>query len=98
MDQIAKIAGSLVFVCAIAANFLLGVHASVRLVVFSCMIGGVHALLTRKVPVAWKGQSPSTHLRGTAAVIFGLFLSGVGVLMVFFASLATCLLGWALGC
>lgn len=98
MDRLAAIAGPVMFVCAIAAHFLLGVNALVRVLGVGCIFGGVHALVTRKVPVGWEGQPPSTHLKGSAAVIFGLLLLGVGLGMVFFAGAASCMLGWAPEC
>ncbi len=92
------IAGPVLFVCAIAAHVLIGIQAIVRVVGVGCMVGGVHALVTRTVPVGWEGRPPSTHIRGAAAIVFGLVLLGVGAGMVLFAGVASCALGWAPEC
>jgi hypothetical protein len=98
VKRIVAVAGPVLFVCAIAAHLLIGVQAMVRVVGVGCMVGGVHALVTRTVPVGWEGPPPSTQMRGAGAIVFGLVLLGVGAGMVLFAGVASCVLGWAPEC
>ena len=98
VERITTVAWPLLFVCAIAAHLLIGAQAMVRVVGVGCMVGGIHALVTRSVPVGWEGRSPSTQIRGAGAIIFGLVLLGVGTGMVLFAGIASCILSWAPEC
>lgn len=62
MIRFVTIAGPLFFVAAIAAHFLLGAHAMVRIVGIGSIAGGAYWVITRNVPVGIEGQPPSYQL------------------------------------
>lgn len=98
MNRVATIAGPLFFVAAIGTHWLFGAHAMVRLIGGGCIACGSYWVITRKVPIGIEGQPPSYHLRGAAAVIAGLLLSSLGIAILFYASVAACVLGWSSEC
>lgn len=70
----------------------------VRVVGIGVALAGLHALVTRQVPVGIEGHPPSLHIRGALAVIVGVLMLGVAVYLLLFAPIATCTLGWSTEC
>ena len=80
---------------AMATHFFLGVDALVRVVGIACVLTGLYWAFTRRIPVGWEGRPPSFHLTGPAAVISGILMVAFGLLLLFFAPVAACLVGWS---
>ena len=98
MNRLLTIAGPVLFVTAIAAHWLFGPNAFVRVVSIGLVLFGVHSLFRREVPAGWEGRPPSFHLRGPAAMLLGVVAALAGVTMFVFAPAAACALGWAREC
>jgi len=92
---IESIAGVAFFVAFIAANFLLGINAAVRVVGISCVVTGVVWALNRSVPVGIEGQPPSFFVRGVGAKVAGAIIFIIGTVLLVYAHQAACFLGWA---
>jgi hypothetical protein len=98
MNRLLTIAGPVLFVSAIAAHWLFGASATVRVVAIGLVLVGVNALLVREVPVGWEGRPPSFHLRGLGAVLLGVAAIIAGIAALVFASGAACAIGWSTDC
>jgi hypothetical protein len=98
MNRLLTIAGTVLFVSAIAAHWLFGASATIRVVALGLVLAGVNALLVREVPVGWEGRPPSFRLRGHGAVLLGVaaIITGIGALV--FASRTACAIGWSVDC
>jgi hypothetical protein len=98
MNRLLTIAGPALFISAIAAYWLLGPSATVRVVAVSLVLSGANTVFTREVPVGWEGRPPSFHLRGPVAFAIGAVAIAAGIAMVLFAPSVACAIGWAREC
>lgn len=80
---------------AVGTHFFFGAHALVRLVGIACVFTGLFWIFRRRIPVGWEGQPPSFHLTGLAAVASGIAMVALGVVLVLYAPVAACVLGWS---
>jgi hypothetical protein len=98
MARLESIVGAVLFVSAIAAHLLFGIHAFVRVVGVACILTGIYWSVERKIPVGIEGQPPAFHLKGLPAVVSGVLMMALGACLLFFAPVAACLLGWSHAC
>lgn len=87
-------AGAIVFLAFIAAHFMFGTRAAVKVLGLACVVTGVLWIFRRAVPVGIEGRAPSFYLRGWAARLAGLAIAALGVGLLTYSALAVCLLGW----
>lgn len=87
-------AGASVFVAFIAAHFMFGAKAAVKVLGVACVATGLLWIFRRSVPVGVEGQAPSFYLRGWGAIFAGLAMLAVGVLLLSYSAVAVCLLDW----
>jgi hypothetical protein len=83
------------FVLAIAADFLFGINAFVRVAGCAMIVCGFYWIFTQKIPVGWKGRPPSFYITGWFAIVLGIAQIGLGVVLVYFAPVVACALGWS---
>ena len=87
-------AGAVVFIAFIAAHLMWGTKAAVKVLGVACVATGLLWVLRRSVPVGIEGRAPSFYLGGWRAILAGLAMLAVGVLLLTYAAVAVCLLGW----
>ena len=88
-------AGLIFFIAFIGAHLLFGAKAAVKVAGIACVASGLLWMIRRSVPVGIEGRAPSFHLGGFAALVAGAAMLAVGVALLAYSALATCLLGWA---
>jgi hypothetical protein len=98
MNRLLTIAGPILFAGGLAAHWLFGASALVRVVAVGLVLFGVNSLLVREVPVGWEGRPPSFHLRGPGAVFLGATAIILGIAALVFAAKAACAIGWSDDC
>jgi len=96
-EHLEKIAGGVFFVSFIAAHFLFGISAAVKVLGLACLVSGAIWSIGRSVPVGIESRPPSFFLRGRGALLAGLAMASFGVLLLLYSSRAACMLGWATG-
>ena len=79
----------------IAAQFMFGITAAVRVLGLACIVTGVVWSFGRSVPIGIEGRPPSFFLNGTCALIAGIAMVALGAAFMVYATQAACLLGWA---
>ena len=87
--------GAAFFATAIAVHFLFGVNWLVRIIGTACLLTGLFWAFIQRIPVGWEGRAPSLYLTGAVAIIAGVIMGFIGLLMIFFAPVAACLIGWS---
>ena len=87
-------AGAVVFIAFIAAHLMFGAKAAVKVLGVACVATGLLWMVRRSVPVGIEGRAPSFYLGGWGAILAGLAMLAVGVVMLTYAAVAVCLLGW----
>jgi len=88
-------AGLAFFIAFIGAHLIFGAKAAVKVAGVACVGSGLLWMIRRSVPVGIEGRRPSFYLSGLLAFIVGAAIVAVGVVLLAYSSLATCLLGWA---
>ena len=92
---LARTAGALFFVGFIVAHLMFGITAAVRVLGIACMVTGIVWSIGRSIPVGVEGRPPAFFLQGTGALLTGIAMAALGVALLFYASQAVCVLGWA---
>ena len=90
------IAGLAFFGAFIAAQFLFGIAAAVKVLGAACVATGALWVFGRSVPVGIEGRPPSFSLRGWVAVFAGLAMASLGIGLMLYSHQSACLLGWAI--
>lgn len=88
-------AGLIFLIAFIGAHLLFSAKATVKVAGVACVATGLLWMIRRSVAVGIEGRPPSFYLGGFAAVITGAAMLAVGVALLAYSALATCLLGWA---
>ena len=88
-------AGLIFFIAFIGAHLLLSAKAAVKVAGVACVASGLLWMIRRSVAVGIEGRPPSFYLGGLAAFVVGAALLVLGVALLAYSALATCLLGWA---
>ena len=96
-QSLEAIAAAVVFVGFIAAHFLLGSSAAVKVLGIGCVVSGVVWAVEKSVPVGIEGRKPSFFVRGAGALAAALAIAFIGGLLLFYSAPAACMLGWAAG-
>ena len=91
------VAGAAFFVAFIAAHFLLGISAAVRVAGAACVAAGLVWVVGRSVPVGVEDRPPSFFIRGAGAMVAGIAIAALGVTFLLFPRQTACILGWATG-
>jgi hypothetical protein len=90
------IAGIAFFVAFIAAQFLFGIAAAVKVLGVACVATGAVWVIGRSVPVGIEERPPSFFLRGWVAIVAGLVMASLGIGLVLYSHQSVCVLGWAI--
>lgn len=90
-------AGLFFFIAFIAAHFMFGIKAAVKVLGVACIATGLLWMCRQSVPVGAEGREPSFYLNGWGAVLAGLLMLVVGVMLLIYSGMAVCLLGWGGG-
>ena len=98
MNKVLTIAGPVLFITAIAAYWLFGPAALVRVLALGLVVTGVHSIYVREVPMGWEGRPASFHLRGPTALVVGFVAVVAGIVAIVFASATACAIGWNYQC
>ena len=89
------IVGVAFFVAFIAAQFLFGIAAAVKVLGVACVATGALWAVGRSVPVGIEGRPPSFFLRGWLAILAGVAMASLGIGLVLYSRQSACVLGWA---
>ena len=86
MKSYASTVGYVLFFAAVAADFIFGANACIRIIGISCILCGIYWCIGREIPVGIEGRPPSFHIRGWSAILIGLLMLVLGIFNLFFAS------------
>lgn len=95
--QIEWFTGLAFFIAFIAAHFMFGIKAAVKVLGVACIATGLLWMCRRSVPVGTEGREPSFYLNGWGAMLAGFLILVVGVMLLIYSGMAVCLLGWGGG-
>ena len=87
--------GFVFFISFIAAYFILGISAAVKVLGIACLACGMIWIVKRSIPIGIEGRPPSFFLRGLPAVFAGIAMLLMGIVLLKYPVHAACLLGWA---
>jgi hypothetical protein len=90
------LAGLAFFAAFIAAHFLFGIAAAVKVLGVTCIATGALWFIGRSVPVDVEARPPSFFLRGWVAIFAGLAMASLGIGLVLYSHQSACVLGWAI--
>ena len=96
-QSLKEIVAAVVFIGFIAAHFLLGSSAAVKVLGIGCVVCGVVWAVEKSLPVGIEGRKPSFFIRGAGALATAIAIAFVGGLLFFYSTPAACMLGWAAG-
>lgn len=88
-------AGLIFFIAFIGAHLFFSARTAVKVAGVACVASGLLWMIRRSVAVGVEGRPPSFYLGGLAAFVVGAAMLAVGVALLAYSALATCLLGWA---
>lgn len=91
------VAGLFIFIAFIAAQFIFGVSAAVKVLGIASVITGLVWFVRRSVPVGIESRPPSFYVHGWPARISGVAMIVLGIVLFLYSSEAACLLGWTNG-
>ena len=91
------ILGAVLFVGFIAAQFLFGISAAVKVLGVACVITGLVWFVGREVPVGIESRRPSFFVRGWPAMLSGVAMILLGIVLLLYSPEVACFLGWADG-
>ncbi len=96
-DTLERITGIVFLASFIAAQFLAGIVAALRVAGVACLVTALVWVIERSVPVGIEGRPPSFYLRGAGAVIAAILMGALGVSLLVYSRQAACFIGWVTG-
>jgi hypothetical protein len=87
-------AGASIFVAFIGAHFMFGAKAAVQVLGAACVVTGMVWIFRRSIPFGIEARAPSFYLKGWGAILGGLAMIASGVILLSYAAIVMCMLGW----
>lgn len=89
--------GVFFFVAFIAAQFIFGVSASVKVLGVAGIVTGIVWIIGQSVPIGIESRPPSFFVRGLPAMLAGIAMIVIGIVLLSYSPEVACLLGWSSG-
>ena len=90
-----RVGGIIFFISFVAAYFVAGASAAVKVLGVAAIFVGLVWFLRRRVPFGVEGEAPIGEIRGYVARIMGVAMLIVGLLLFAYSIQVACSVGWA---